>query len=99
MQNGFVESSKWRMQDELLNKAMFRNLAHARITISDWTADDNIERSHSALGYTTLTKYARTLTAAVAQPLAAQNESSALRTMAQPAAIGVNSNRAPVAGG
>lgn len=56
MQNGFVESSKWRMQDELLNKAMFRNMAHARITISDWTADDNIERPHSALGYTTLTK-------------------------------------------
>lgn len=99
MQNGFVGSSKWRMQGELLNKAMFRNMAHARITISDWTDDDNIERPHPALGYTTLTKYARTLTTAIAQPLAARNESSARRTMAQPASIGVNSNLAPVAVG
>lgn len=99
MQNGVVKSCKCRMQDELLNKAMFCNMAHARITISDWTADDNIERPHSALGYTTLTKCARTLTAAVAQPLAARNESSARRTMAQPASIGVNSNLAPVAVG
>ncbi len=42
--------------------------------------------------------YARTLTAAIARP-AARDESSARRAIAQPAPIGVNTNRAPVAAG
>ena len=46
MQNGFVESFNGRMRDELLNETMFRNLAHARIVITAWATDYNIERSH-----------------------------------------------------
>jgi transposase InsO family protein len=98
MQNGFVESFNGRMRDELLNETMFRNLAHARIVITAWAADYNTERPHSALDYQTPADYARSLTAAIARP-AARDESSARRAIAQPAPIGVNTNRAPVAAG
>lgn len=36
LQNGFVESFNGRMRDELLNETVFRNLAHARVTIAAW---------------------------------------------------------------
>lgn len=98
MQNGFVESFNGRMRDELLNETMFRNLAHARVVIAAWAADYNTERPHSALGYQTPADYARALTTAIARP-AARDESSARRAIAQPAPIGVNTNRAPVAAG
>lgn len=98
MQNGFVESFNGRMRDELLNETMFRNLAHARVVIAAWTADYNTERPHSALDYQTPADYARTLTTAIARP-AARNESSARRAIAQPAPIGVNTTRTPVAAG
>ena len=57
MQNGFMESFNGRMRDGLLNKTMFRNLAHARIVITAWADDDNIERPHSALDYQTSADY------------------------------------------
>ncbi len=93
-----IEWFNGRMRDELLNETMFRNLAHARIVIAAWAADYNTERPHSALDYQTPADYARTLTAAIARP-AARDESSARRAIAQPAPIGVNTNRAPVAAG
>ncbi len=98
MQNGFVESFNGPMRDELLNETMFRNLAHARVVIATWTADHNTERPHSALGYQTPVDYACTLTTAIARP-AARDESSARRATAQPAQIGLNTNRAPLAAG
>lgn len=49
MQNGFVESFNGRMRDELLNETMFRNLAHVRVAIAAWAADDNHHRPHSSL--------------------------------------------------
>lgn len=98
MQNGFVESFNGRMRDALLNETMFRNLAHARVVIAAWAADDNTERPHSALDYQTPANYARTLTTAITRP-AARDESSASRAIAQPAPTGVNTNRAPVAAG
>lgn len=98
MQIGFVESFNGRMRDELLNETMFRNLAHARVVITAWATDYNTERPHSALDYQTPADYARTLTAAIARP-AAQDDSSARRAIAQPAPVGVNTNRAPVAAG
>lgn len=96
MQNGFVKSFNGRMRDELLNETMFRNLAHARIVISAWTTDDNTERRHSALDYQTPADYARTLTTAIAR-LAARDNGSARRAIAQPAPIGVNTNPTPIA--
>ncbi len=98
MQNGFVESFNERMRDELLNETMFRKMAHARVVIAAWAADYNTERPHSALDYQTPAAYVRTLTTAIARP-AARDESSARRAIAQPAPIGVNTNRAPVAAG
>ena len=98
MQNGFVESFNGRMRDELLNETVFRTLAHARIVITAWAADYNTERPHSALDYQTPANYARSLSAAIARP-AARDESSARRAIAQPAPIGVNTNRAPVEAG
>jgi transposase InsO family protein len=98
MQNGFVESFNGRVRDELLDETMFRNLAHAPVVIAAWAADYNTERPHSALDYQTPADHARTLTTAIARP-AARDESSARRAIPQPAPIGVNTNRAPVAAG
>lgn len=77
---------------------MLRNLAHARAMIAAWTADYNTERLHSALNYQAPADYARTLTTAIARP-DARDESSARRTIAKPAPIGVDTKRAPVAAG
>lgn len=98
MQNGFVERFNGRMRDELLKETMVPNLADARVVIAARAADYNTERPHSALDYQTPADYARTLTTAIARP-AARDDSSARRAIAQPAAIGVNTNRAPVAAG
>jgi len=86
------------MREELLNETMFRNLAHARVVITAWATDYNTERPHSALDSQTPADYARTLTTAIARP-ATRDESSARRTIAQPASAGVNTNWAPVAAG
>jgi len=98
MQNGFVESFNGRLRDECLNEHLFSTLRHARHLIAAWRDDYNTERPHSALDYQTPADYARTLTTAIARP-AARDESSARRAIAQPAPIGVNTNRAPVAAG
>ena len=98
MQNGFVESFNGRMRDELLNEALFRNIAHARDLIAAWVTDYNTERPHSALGYQTPVGFAANLNPAIARP-AARDESSARRAIAQPAPTGVNTNPAPVAVG
>ncbi len=86
------------MRDELLNETMFRNLAHARVVIAASAADYNTERPQSALDYQTPADYARTLITAIARP-AARDDRSARQAIAQPAPIGVNTNRAPVAVG
>jgi putative transposase len=49
--NGSLESFISRVRDECLNINMFRSLAQARVVISDWKADDNHRRRHSALGH------------------------------------------------
>ena len=49
--NGYIESFNSRVRDECLNINMFWSLAQARVVISDWKADDNHRRRHSALGY------------------------------------------------
>lgn len=38
MQNGYVESRKGRVRDELLNETLFRGLDHARVVIrEEWS--------------------------------------------------------------
>ena len=63
MQNGFCESFNGRMRDELLNESLFLGLDHARDCIARWTADYNLQRPHSALGYLTPVAYAANLAA------------------------------------
>ena len=87
-----------RMRDELLNETLFFCIDHARTAVARWTRIYNTERPHSALDYRPPAGYARTLTTAIARP-AARDESSARRAIAQPAPIGVNTNRAPVTAG
>ena len=98
MQTGFIETFNGRKRDELLDETMVRNLVHARIVIAAWAADYNTERPYAALDYQSPADYARALTTAIARP-AARDDSSARRAIAQPAPIGVNTNRAPVAAG
>jgi putative transposase len=47
-----------RVRDECLNINMFWSLAQARAVISDWKADYNHRRRHSALGYQAPAVYA-----------------------------------------
>jgi transposase InsO family protein len=56
--NGYVESFNSRVRDECLNINMFWSLAQARVVISDWKADYNHRRRHSALGYQAPAVYA-----------------------------------------
>src|SRR5664279_58550 len=58
MQNGFCESFNGRMRDELLNESLFLGLDHARTKVTNWVADYNLRRPHSALGYLTPAAYA-----------------------------------------
>jgi putative transposase len=56
--NGYIESFNSRVRDECLNINMFWSLAQARVVISDWKADYNHRRRHSALGYQAPAVYA-----------------------------------------
>jgi len=95
MQNGFVESFNGRMRDELLNETMFRNLAHARVVIRDWTHDYNTNRPHSALGYETPRAFAEHLTSTT-NCHAAPHESTTQQSVAKPAPNGVSTQKALV---
>jgi len=87
-----------RAADELLNETMFRSMAHARALIRAWADDYNEERPHSALGYQTPKAFAERLFTATGSN-AAPDESSAQLPVAQPAPIGVSTQRAPVPNG
>lgn len=93
-----MERFNGRMRDALLTETMFRNLAHARVTIAARATDCNTERPHSALNDRTPADVAQTPTTAIARP-AAREESSARRATAQPAPTAVHTNRAPLAAG
>ena len=69
-QNGYVESFNGRMRDGLLNETLFMSLAHAREAVAAWADDDNAERPHPALGYSTPVAYAARLRLAASRPVA-----------------------------
>ena len=56
--NGYIESFNSRLRDECLNIHLFWSLAHARVVISDWKEEYNLDRPHSSLGYLTPAAYA-----------------------------------------
>lgn len=70
---------------------------HARDLLAAWVTDYNTERAHSAPGYQSPAGFALHLTTAIARPVA-RDESSARRTIAQPAPTGLNDPRAPATG-
>jgi putative transposase len=51
--NGFVESFKGRMRDELLNETLLFDLDDTRAKLDNWVADYNLQRPHSSLKYLT----------------------------------------------
>src|SRR5712691_3569388 len=56
--NGYIESFNSRVRDECLIINMFWSLAQVQVVISDWKADYNHRRRHSALGYQAPAVYA-----------------------------------------
>jgi putative transposase len=66
--NGYIESFNSRVRDECLNISMFLSLAQARVVISDWKADYNHRRRHSALGYQAPAVYAAARTHPCSSP-------------------------------
>jgi hypothetical protein len=50
-ENGYVESFKGRLRDELLNGEIFTTLKEAQIVIEGWRQHYNRMRPHSSLGY------------------------------------------------
>ena len=49
-ENGYCESFKARLRDELLNREVFWTLKEAQIIIEQWRKHYNTKRSHIALG-------------------------------------------------
>ncbi len=64
-ENGYVESFKGRLRDELLNRELFLSLDDARWVIDRWRLDYNHRRPHSSLDYQTPAAYAAGLPASV----------------------------------
>jgi transposase InsO family protein len=50
-ENGYNESFKGKLRDELLNGEMFYTLKEAKIMIERWRVDCKTKRSHTSLGY------------------------------------------------
>lgn len=50
-ENGYCESFKSKLRDELLNGDIFYSLAEARVVIEGWRQHYNMVRPHSSLGY------------------------------------------------
>lgn len=97
-QNGFNESFNGRLRDELLNETLFRSLPHARAVLEAWRRDYNEERPHSKLGWLTPQAFASAFSGTAGQR-AAQLESSARWTLANPLSEGSDQPRTLVTTG
>jgi putative transposase len=51
LDNGYCESFKSKLRDELLNGEIFYSLAEAKIIIESWRRHYNTKRPLSSLGY------------------------------------------------
>ncbi len=52
-ENGYVESFRSRMRDELLNGELFLHIDETKYVVERWQMDYNHYRPHSSLGYMT----------------------------------------------
>ena len=50
-ENGYIESFKGKMRDELLNGEIFDTMAEAKVLIERWRGYYNTIRPHSSLEY------------------------------------------------
>ena len=50
-ENGYIESFKGKLRDELLNVEIFDTLLEAKVLIVRWRREYNAVRPHSSLGY------------------------------------------------
>jgi transposase InsO family protein len=50
-ENGYIESFKGKLRDELLDGEIFYTLREAKVLIDRWRQEYNTFRPHSALGY------------------------------------------------
>jgi putative transposase len=57
-ENAYVESFNGKLRDELLNRELFTSLAEAKLLASEYRAQYNHRRPHSALGYQTPAEFA-----------------------------------------
>jgi putative transposase len=57
-ENGYIESFKGKMCDEILNREVFYSAKEAEVIVEDWRLDYNNHRPHSSLGYMTPAAYA-----------------------------------------
>ncbi len=97
MQNGYVESFKGRMRDELLNEPLIFTLGQTREAVAAWAEDYTTTRPHSSLACETPVAFAATLTVTGwhAKPL----RGSACQPVAQPAQPGIQQDKALKAAG
>jgi transposase InsO family protein len=59
-ENGYVESFKGKLRDELLNGELFDMLHEARVIVEGWRQRYNTQRPACALGYRPLAPETRT---------------------------------------
>src|SRR5262249_41194150 len=57
-QNGYAESFKGKVEDELVKGEEFASVLEARVLAAEWKKDYNEVRPHSALGYRTPAEFA-----------------------------------------
>ena len=57
-ENAYVESFNGKLRDELLNRELFTSLAVAKLLATEYRAQYNHRRPHSALGYQTPAEFA-----------------------------------------
>jgi len=95
VQNAFAESFIGRLRDELLNKTLFRSLAHTRAVLEAWRADYNTDRPHSRLDWMSPAGYA----AARGSAALRSTDGSASRTAAITVQEGITDRQPPIAAG
>lgn len=50
-ENGYIESFKGKLRDEVLNREVFDTLWEAKVLVERWRREYNHTRPHSSLGY------------------------------------------------
>jgi len=52
-ENGYIESFKDKLRDEILDREVFYSVKETRVIVENWRLEYNNHRPHSGLGYMT----------------------------------------------